>query len=246
MPKKTGKLSRIMGQSAAEMASLSGSEARDQYNYLRKVIREREKGFQKAGKQGRFDRTYGIMGPPSLRGLSDAQVKKQLGRMVKQLSGAESTITGVQKAIQETNMRRQRALEKKLGRDPEKNPLTPEEAREFGRFLGDMQDRYGDNWKHVSDDYIELLDTPGFGEALLADRREVVINLSLQASAEKLGLKTDQFMKNYDYWAAHEKQLLLEGERIKTKKDRKLTPSDYIKKLRLPSIRDWRAGMDDN
>ena len=142
-------------------------------------------------------------------------------------------------------MRRQRALEKKLGRDPEKNPLTPEEAREFGRFLGDMQDRYGDNWKHVSDDYLELLDTPGFGEAVLTDRHEVVVNLSLQASAEELGLKTDQFMRNYDYWAAHEKKLR-EAKPINTKKGRKLTPSDYIKKLRLPSIKDWRAAQDDS
>lgn len=240
MPKKTGRLSRIMGQSAAEMAGLSGSEARSQYDYLRKVIREREKGFQKAGKQGRFDRTYGIMGPPSLRGLTDQQVKKQLGRMVKQLSGAESTITGVQKAIQETNKRRKNALERLL-----QKKLSPEEAREYGRFLGDMQQRYGDNWKHVSDDFVEMLDTPGFGEAVMQDRHDVVVKVNLQTDAEQLGLKAEQFMRNYDYWAAHEKQLR-EAAPIKSKKDRKLTPSDYIKKLRLPSIKDWRAAQDDS
>lgn len=238
MPKKTGKLANIMGQSAAEISELSGSQAREQYNYLRKVIREREKGFVKAGKQGRFDKQYGLMGPPSLRGMTDQQVKKQLGRMVRQLSGKESTISGVQKAIRETNNRRQQALERKLGRK-----LSPAEAREYGRFLGDMQQRHGDNWKHVSDDFIEMLDTPGFGDMVVADRRDVVTRISLSESAESLGLRAEQFQRNYDYWKAHEEQLRA-ARPIKGRK-KKLTPSDYIKQLRLPSIRDWRAAQDD-
>lgn len=239
MPRKTGRLSRIMGQSAAEMANLSGSEARSQYDYLRKVIREREKGFQKAGKQGRFDRTYGIMGPPSLRGLTDTQVKKQLGRMVRQLSGRESTISGVRKALEENNRHRKKGLEKVIGRD-----LSAKEWDAFGRFLGAMQERHGDNWKNVSDDFIEMLDTPGFDEALLADPETTTTNADLLHSAETLGLKAQQLMRNYDYWVAHEDELR-KAKQIKGRK-RNLTPSDYIKQLKLPSIRDWRSAQNDS
>ena len=238
MPKHTGKLSRIMGQSAAEISGLSGSEARGQYDYLRKVIREREKTFAKAGKQGRFDRQYGIMGPPSLRGLSDSQVKKQLGRMVKQLSGPESTMTGVRRALQLANEHRKQGLERIMGR--EDAPLTAEEGREFGRFLGDMQDRYGDNWKHVSDDFVEMLDTPSIAKAVVKDRHSVA---GLAWAADQLNLKTSQFMRNFDYWQAHEEQLK-NATPIQSKSGRQLTPSDYIKKLRLPKIKDWRALQD--
>lgn len=238
MPRRTGKLSNIMGQSAAEISDLSGSEARAQYNYLRKVIREREKGFAKAGKQGRFDRQYGIMGPPSLRGLDDKQVKKQIGRMVRQLSGRESTISGVQKALQENNRHRKQGLEKVLGRS-----LSDKEWDAFGRFLGAMQERHGDNWKNVSDDFIEMLDTPGFAEALTADREGVTQSVNMQLTAEQLGLKASQFMRNFDYWEAHEEELR-KAKPIKGRK-RKLTPSDYIKQLKLPSIKDWRAEQND-
>ena len=239
MPRRTGKLSNIMGQSAAEISELSGSEARAQYNYLRKVIREREKGFAKAGKQGRFDRQYGIMGPPSLRGLDDKQVKKQIGRMVRQLSGRESTISGVQKALQESNRHRKEGLEKKLGLK-----LSDAQWDAFGKFLGAMQERHGDNWKNVSDDFIEMLDTLGFGESLLADPETVTTNADLSHSAQNLGLKAQQLMRNYDYWVAHEEEIR-NAKPIKGRK-RNLTPSDYIKQLKLPTIRDWRSAQNDS
>lgn len=233
MPRKTGRLSSIMGQSAAQISGASLSEAKSQYNYLRKVIREREKSFAKAGKQGTFDRQYGIMGPPSLRGLSEAQVKKQIIRMVKQLSGPSATVTGMKIQKMMADRHRKQGLEKVLNAGKGRQ-LSDAEWDKYGRFLGDMQERYGDNWKRVSDDYIEMLDDPAFQDIL--------------GISEDLGLHASQFMKNYEYWKAHADDLKKAVPiRSRGKRKRALTPSDYIRQLGLPSIKDWnKEHKDDN
>lgn len=242
MPKKTGRLSQIMGQSASQIGDLSDRAAREQYNYLRKVIREREKGFAKAGRQGAFDRQYGIMGPPSLRGLSEAQVKKQLGRMVEQLSGRSATITGYKIGLELNARHRATALMSKF------KELNPSEsaARDLGRFLGEMQSRYGDMWKHVSDDFIEILDNPEYAEQVLQDREKMADSAFFEHEAERLNLEAKQFQRNFEYWRAHTKELA-KAKAIKRRGGKgKLYPSSYIKQLGLEPISEWEAGRNDS
>lgn len=221
MPRKTGRLKSIMSQSAAELSAASLSEAKSQYNYLRKVIRERSKTFAKRGKQGAFDRQYGITPIPSLRGLSESEVKAGVKSMVRKLTGSEATLTGL------LNVNERKAQNIRNWFDTHlDNPLNDAQFDQIGRFLGDMQKRQGEMWKYVSDDFIEIVDDPD-------------VQHLANISAEK-GLKLTQLMKNFDYWKAHIDDL--EKAEIPEASRGYLVPSDYIKSLKLPSIKKWRKG----
>ena len=89
-----------------------------------------------------------------------------------------------------------------------------------------MQKRQGEMWKYVSDDFIEIVDDPD-------------VQQLANISAEK-GLKLTQLMKNFDYWRAHIDDL--EKAEVPGTSRGYLVPSDYIKSLKLPSIKKWRKG----
>ena len=184
MAKKTGKLATITGQSAQQIKNLSAAEARKQYSYLRKVIKGREEGFIKAGKQGAYYRQYGMTGAPSLKGLNDTQVKRQLNRMISQATGERSTITEYTRHIERIEQKRHANLEKVVG-----HKLSKSEADLIGQFLKDMQIRHGDQFKNISDDLREMVKDPDFLE--VAD---------LFAS---LGVRASMFADNFEYWKNH-------------------------------------------
>ena len=227
MPKHTGKLQAIMRQSAQQLSDASFKEAKSQYDYLRKAIKEREKGFAKKNKQGAFDRKYGITPIPSLRGMDEAEVKRGIKRMIEKLSGEKATASGLMKALERESNNRHNRLETLLGHE-----LSDTEYDSIGKFLGEMQKRHGMNWKYVSDDYLEVAD---FEEFNPDNYDESILNYN----AERLGLKREQFKRNYDYWLAHADDLM-DATPIQGRK-RKLTPSDYIRSEGLPTIKSWRA-----
>ena len=86
---------------------------------------------------------------------------------------------------------------------------TQEEFNEYGCFMGEMQERAGQQWAVGSDDAGDIF-----------------------KEAKRLGVDPRQFMKNFEYWRSHIKDLQ-KAERL-NRKD--LTPAAYRKSLGLEKI----------
>lgn len=95
-----------------------------------------------------------------------------------------------------------------------------EDFRDYGRFMGDMQDRFGELWKNNSDQVREMYE-----------------------QGKRLGIDPEQLTKNYDYWADH-LDVLAEAEPITWHRSGKpVYASDYARKLGLPPIRGGKKGI---
>ena len=81
--------------------------------------------------------------------------------------------------------------------------------RDYGQFMGEMQERAGQQWAIGSDDAGDIW-------------RE----------AKRLGVDPRQFMKNFEYWRSHIKDLQ-QAERLNRKE---LTPAAYRKSMGLEKI----------
>ena len=60
----------------------------------------------------------------------------------------------------------------------------------------------------------------------------------LFAEAERLNMNAYQFMKNFDYWSKHVKDLQNAKPIVRSSKVR---PSDYIRQLKMETITSWRT-----
>lgn len=169
-----GRLNKILHRSLLEASELSQKELRSDYNYLRKVIRSRQKSFEKRGQSALFSKAYAA-GFTSLKNIkSKPQLMAEMARMENYLLSNRSTVEGAL-AYQAQEEKRRQSLSETLDRD-----LTPEEFDNIGEFLGQMQDRLKEVWKTVSDRAIKLFE-----------------------EAQRLNLDPGQFLRNYDYWMEH-------------------------------------------
>lgn len=89
----------------------------------------------------------------------------------------------------------------------------------FGKFMGDMQTRLGSMWKITSDFAVDLY-----------------------KQSQRLNLDPTQLMKNFEYWRDHLEDL----EEVNPIEGRHVTPSDYIKKAKLETIRDYYKKSESN
>lgn len=110
---------------------------------------------------------------------------------------------------QESVEKRKEHIEKVRG----KSFSSMAEYNRWGNFMGEMQERLQASWKSISHLAWELFD-----------------------EAERLNLKPEQLMKNFEYWADHLEDLQ-EAEPLQRGRD--LRPSDYLKSLKLEKISDY-------
>lgn len=93
------------------------------------------------------------------------------------------------------------------------------EYDKFGKFMGEMQTRLKSMWKATSDFAVDLY-----------------------KQSQRLNLEPTQLMKNFEYWRDHLEDL----EAVSPIEGRRVTPSDYIKKAKLETIRDYYKKAENN
>ena len=95
------------------------------------------------------------------------------------------------------------------------NNLTDEQFDQYGAFMNAMQEREGARgWEYAS-----------------ALAKKIAIE------AIRLNMDPSKFMRNFDYWTDHIDEL----EKAKPlERSRPVRASDYIKQLKLPTIKAWR------
>lgn len=173
-----GRLKSILNRTLLEESDLTQKQLRSDYNYLRKVIRSRQKSFEKRGKSDLFSKSF-AQGFRSLKTIkSRSQLLAEMARMENYLLSSRSTVEGAV-AYQEQENKRRQSLSETLNRD-----LSEEEFNNIGEFLGQMQDRLKEVWKTVSDRAVKLFE-----------------------EAQRLNLDPGQFLRNYDYWIEHAEAL---------------------------------------
>lgn len=93
--------------------------------------------------------------------------------------------------------------------------LTNEQFDQYGRFMNEMQEREGaKGWSYAS---------------ALAKKMAV--------EALRLNMDPAKFMRNFDYWSDHLDDLERARPLVRS---RPVRASDYIKQLKLPTIRSWK------
>lgn len=112
-----------------------------------------------------------------------------------------------------TKWKKKRAAQKKKLEDNLGIPLTDDQVTSFGEFMGEARYRSGDNY--VSAQAAELY-----------------------AAATEKNMDPEQFLRNYDYWTQETNlEALKQADEIT--RNRKVYPSDYIKKLGLQPIKSY-------
>lgn len=114
------------------------------------------------------------------------------------------------KGYEEVISKRAQEVGSKLGLDFKSNA----DFDKFGKFMDEMSTRLKSMWKPASDFVVDLY-----------------------KQSQRLNLDPMQLMKNYEYWRDHLEDLEqmdpIQG------RSRDLRPSDYIKKAKLETIRDY-------
>ena len=148
-----------------------------------------------------------ILNVGGVKGKSDKEIMQGIRDMADFMRNEER---GTYSKWRDTIDERMEHMEDVIGDDFQFD--SDEEYEEMGRFMGEMQERFGggEMWKKYSGDAAQL-----FGES------------------KRLGLDPKQFLRNYDYWSEHVDDLK-RADPIKS--GRKLYPSDYARKLGLDKV----------
>ena len=134
------KLKSLMDKSAREWSAMSGTELRRAYQQVKHAMKERAKTFAKHGQEGRV--------LPSSKGLSESEMRTKLKSASAYLRGRRSTYGGLKQSESEQLRRMQEAM-------PDMGFKTPDDLRQFGDFMNEMDDRFG-NIKYDSMDAKKL------------------------------------------------------------------------------------------
>ena len=176
------------------------------YKRAREAVQQRARTFEKQGYKGGIPKKWrdGIKTAGQFE--SRAELLQAYKEMDKWLSKDSSRIAGYKNQLRE----RMESFNENYG-DLGLYFNNLREFDEFGRFMGDMEERAGEQWagKGGSDGAIDLW-----------------------IVAKEKGIDPNMLMKNFEYWMEH-LQDLQKAERIKGED---LTPGAYRRKLGLETI----------
>lgn len=201
------KLGQLMEMTAREMAGLSSSELRQTYQSMRKIVNSRINTFRK--------HDIGEAVPEKLRpglgsakGRSDTALLAEMKQYLAWMRGKRSTYRGYQESREDFRQKMQEAM-------PDLDLSTAEQMDAYGRFMGEMQERYGEMWHNIS-----------------------TIVRDLYRDLTKLNEDPRQFMKNYDYWSQHVEEIN-EAKRAAHAPGRRRSSqlSTYVNKLKRGKIK---------
>lgn len=199
------KLNDLMAMSAHELNQLSNTDLREAYQNVRKIINSRINTFSKHGIEDVVPEEL-REGLGSSKGRENIDLVEDIKESMRWMRGnPRSTYGGYVKAKDHFRETMQEAM-------PDLDLSDEEKFDRFGRFMGDMQDRYGEFWHGVSNQVRDLY-------------REAI----------RLNMNPEALMRNFDYWADHIADLE-SADPIRTKHERTLKPSEYARKLGLEKI----------
>ncbi len=194
------KLSDLIDSSSLAMSRLTPSEIREAYQIVKGAVKSRNKTFAKHGLGDAVPERL-RSGLPSSVGAAPEDLLQDIRSAVAWMRGRGSTYGGYQAITEERRQKMQDAL-------PDMDFSTNEKLADFGKFMNEMRDRYGDQFKDISSTAADL-----YREAL------------------RLNVDPRQFMKNYDFWADHVEDLEKTDPIRQRAGSRALKASDYAQKI---------------
>lgn len=198
------KFSRLKELSAYEVGKLSGKQLREAYQNVKKVINSRVKTFEA--------HDAGSAIPASLRGGLESSRRRSEESLLQDIREALRWSRGSGSSYR-TYVRVQESRRKKMQEAlPDIDLSSTAKLKEFGNFMNEASDRYGEMAKIVS-----------------SQAR------ALYAEAQRLNINTNALLKNMDYWLDHIDDLE-KSDPIRTRSERQLQPSEYARKLGLEKI----------
>lgn len=200
------KLKEIAAMSLSQLRTLAPADLKLAYKRTREAALARQKTFQSKGLTTALPKQY--RGEIPTAGSFDTPA--ELRHALKDLSGflmEDRAYYAGYRSERRSQMEKynQSRYAKATGIQFE----SEADFRDFGQFMGEMQERAGQQWAIGSDDAGDIW-------------RE----------AKRLGVDPRQFMKNFEYWRSHIKDLQ-QAERLNRKE---LTPAAYRKSMGLEKI----------
>ena len=198
------KLNQIMNMTKRELQQLSRGELGEAYQTIRKITNSRLNTFSKHGIRDVVPEDI-RQGLGSAKGQSNEELIESMREARRWLRGSRSKYAGYMQSQEHRRSEMQDAL-------PDLDLSDQKKFDDFGRFMGDMQDRYGEMWHAVSNQARDIY-------------RE----------ATRLNMNPKALMRNLDYWDKHIADLE-QADPINTRSGRQLKPSEYARKLGLEKI----------
>ncbi len=199
---KAPKLKVLQDMTVREIKNLPSGSLREAYQNLRKSLASRVNTFRKHDsiKGVPEDLRYGL---PSSKGKSDAELVQLMKDPLKWMRKDKSKYSRYAASQDDFREKMQDAM-------PDMDLSTAEKMDRFGRFMGDMQSRYGEMWHAISNQV-----------------RDVYRDLT------RLNKDPEQFMRNYDYWVEEVEEINRQkAERHEGGRRRSTKLSTYARKMK--------------
>lgn len=200
------KLNQILNMTKRELQQLSRGDLGEAYHTIRKITNSRINTFNKHGIRDVVPE--GIrQGLGSAKGQTNAELIESMREARGWLRGSRSKYSGYMKAKEHFRKEMQEAV-------PQLDLSTPELLDDYGEFMGEMADRYGEMWHGISTQVQDI-----YGELM------------------EMNKDPYEFMRNYDYWADQITDIN-ESRKATGKRGRLSTkPSTYFNKLKKGKIK---------
>lgn len=201
------KLAQLMEMTARELSRLSESDLRKSYQSIRTITKSRIRTFEKHGiSEAVPEKIRGGLG--SAKGRPTEELLQDIKQSLAWMRGKVSTYKGYREHKEHFRKEMQKSM-------PDLDLSDEEKLDDFGYFMGEMQERYGDMWKGISNQV-----------------RDMYRDLT------ELNEDPRQFMKNYDYWKENVEAVNKAKEAARAPGRRRSDKfSTYVNKLKKGKIK---------
>lgn len=203
------KISDIINMAAYKVNKLTGSALSAAYTTLKSAFNKRVKVFQKHDAERALPVQF-RNGMRSSLGMTEEEKLQAIKEASAFMRGSRSSYSGWKRS----EIEQMENLNDLLDGDFHFNSL--DEFRKYGEFMGEMQMRLGQMWKRESSQVRELY-----------------------FQSQRLGIGTQQFLKNYEYWSKHAEELQKAKPIEWDSGSRKVKASDYARQLKLQKMSEW-------
>ena len=204
------KIQQLLNAAGAnQLRKLKAPDLKKAYKQISKALKGRTKTFRKHGREEAVPERFrdGLESPED---MSKNEMLSHITDALRYMNDKESSYRG----WHEKQMGRMKAYNETMEASGQPTFDSEEDFDRYGRFMGDMQDRFGELWHYNSDQAKEIY-----------------------AQAERLNLDVNQLTKNFDFWADHLEELAEADPITWHRAGRPVYASDYARKLGLGKIR---------
>lgn len=199
-------MERLRDMTEKELLALSSETLKSTYVSLRKAVSSRLRTFEKHGAVPSSKSIRNGMAP--MGGREPEELARDITEAMAWVRGSVSTYKGYMKAQDTFRSKMQTAM-------PDLDLSSVKKMQDFGKFMGEMQERYGEMWHAISEMVRDIY-------------RDTV----------KLNEDPRQFMRNYDYWAANMAEINKEKNAARSGGRRRSTKlSTYMRQLKRGKIK---------